>query len=332
MNFQEGATNAAVADPFSTSPSFIRKLTLTNIMTLKPAEMSVFVAEKNDLITEVWRGLNRHRFSSCPVLQKRGHRFYAFIDLNDIMQYFLDCFGDATLKNSLDFLKLAESDENFRKLTVDDLLKHPDSIVGRLTIYPVHHTFSLYFGFELVARDIGIQRIPIVDSDYQLKNLITQSQIVEYIRTKTLEVGSKRFKKIGQFLSDWRYFVCINEMEPTIEAFKRMSKAKLSTSAVVNEVTGEIRDVISLKDLQIIANDAKLFSKLFMCAISFVNILKNDTVRPKDLVTISMDDTLETATNLLCENRIHNVFVVNAKKIPIGLITLKHILFEILID
>lgn len=125
MNFQESVPNFTAGEPFITSPSFIRKLTLTNIMTLKPAEMSVFVAEKNDLVTEVWRGLNRHHFNSCPVLQKRDHRFYAFIDLNDIMQYFLDSFGDATLKGTVDFLKLAESDENFRKKTVEDLVKHP---------------------------------------------------------------------------------------------------------------------------------------------------------------------------------------------------------------
>lgn len=183
-----------------------------------------------------------------------------------------------------------------------------------------------------MSRDIGIQRIPIVDNDYQLKNLITQSHILEYIRTKFLEIGSKRFKKIGQFLSDWRSFVSINEMEPTIEAFKRMSKAKLSASSVVNESTGEIKNVISLKDLQIIADDTKLFSKLFMCAVNFLDFIKNDPLRPKDLVTVSMEDTLETATNLLCENRVHNLFVVNAKKIPIGLVTMKHILFEILID
>jgi predicted transcriptional regulator len=310
-----------------------RTLTLTNVMKLKPNELNVFVAERHDLLINVWKGLIRHNFMSCPVLQKKKHRFYGFIDLADIVNYFVEQFGQASLNNTIDFLKLIEADERFQTLTVDDLLKHPVSAEARLKFTPVHKTFSLYYAFELMARDLDIQRLPIVDSDLQLKNLITQSHLLDYVKNHLLEVGNKRFKPVSGFLVPWRgSYVTIKEMEATILGFKRMTTNKQSIVGVVKETTGELTSIISLKDLQIIVGEPKMFSKLFMCACSFVDLLKDDPRRPTQLVTVQETTSLEFVIQELCKHSIHNVFVTDIKGRPLGVLTLKHVLHEILFD
>jgi CBS domain-containing protein len=48
------------------------------------------------------------------------------------------------------------------------------------------------------------------------------------------------------------------------------------------------------------------------------------------LKTVTINDTLEDVINTLAEHRIHRLFIVNDDRKPIGVISLKDLLLEIL--
>lgn len=293
------------------------------------------------MILDVWKGLIRHGYQSCPVLNKKKRNLYGFIDLSDIVQYFSITFEEATLNNTIDFLTLADSDEKFKKMTVQDLIINStemaskNSMMMRLKLMPVHKSFSLYFALECMARDLDIQRIPIVDSEMHLKNLITQSQLLEFIGQNIGKIGSKKLRTVGNFNSNWKHhFAIVSEMDSALSAFRKMMKTKSTVVGVVSSNDGSLKYVISQKDLKLIAWEQKFFSKLFLASCTFSELLEKSTEkRPKYLITCTEAATLERVILELCHHKIHNIFVVEAMtNHPIGVVTINHILHEILID
>jgi len=58
---------------------------------------------------DVWKGLVRHHFLSVPVLQKKGNKYYGFLDIADIVNYVVDSFGKTTLESSEKLLGFGSS-------------------------------------------------------------------------------------------------------------------------------------------------------------------------------------------------------------------------------
>jgi CBS domain-containing protein len=93
---------------------------------------------------------------------------------------------------------------------------------------------------------------------------------------------------------------------------------------------------LSLVDLKAIQHDAHMFWRLFETVKNFIQKLKigphetMETDRPRTIVSVKSDDTLEDVLKKLSEHRIHRIFVVDDEKKPIGCISLKDLLFEII--
>ena len=58
------------------------------------------------------------------------------------------------------------------QLLVKDLMQHP--LTRRNPFHPVPRGYSLLFALELLAREEDLHRVPVVDSERKLINLITQ--------------------------------------------------------------------------------------------------------------------------------------------------------------
>jgi len=64
-----------------------------NLAYKKPRGVVYFV-EREDKIQEVFKGLIDQGFLSVPVLQKTKNLWYGFVDLADIVNFYVDNFGD----------------------------------------------------------------------------------------------------------------------------------------------------------------------------------------------------------------------------------------------
>lgn len=319
----------AGSNEYKTDPQFLVSLIHTTCDQLRVPQNTVFIAERTDKIVDVFRGLIKHNFLSVPVLQKTGWKWYGFLDMADIVSYVVELFGATKLQTAEDFWSLFDKEEAFRNKTVNDFMKHPLS--RRNPFHPVKTGYSLYFVIEALAREHDLHRVPIIDNERQLMNLITQSQVVRFLYENLDKIGNKTKMPVNLINNVLKDVVSISESQPAIDAFSLMVKENVSGIAVVDE-SGKLTGNLSVRDLKAMAPDSGLFWRLYKPTKEFISKLNKEhaTTRPRSAQHCTVDDTVESVITKLTEHRIHRLFIVNSHHQPIGVISLKDILLEII--
>jgi len=284
---------------------------------------SPYTCSRFDRIVDVWKQLIELNQISAPVLNATNDKFIGFIDMADIVMKLVNTITNKDV--DYDYLDLLENDDRFKKLTVYDILNEKRN--PRIVLGPNH---SLFYICEVFARDKNIHRIPIVDNNYKLVNMITQKQIISYFHEHIEEIGSVSKKPISYFQNVLKYVYCISQYEETINAFDKMITHSVGGVGVINS-SGEIIGAISLSDLKLVSKDKEFFSKLYKTAADFMVMLdKNYWERPYALKTVTTKDTLEDVIKKLKYWNLHRIYVVDDEKKPIGVVGIKECLQEIL--
>jgi len=182
-----------------------------------------------------------------------------------------------------------------------------------------------------MARERGLHRVPVIDEDHQLVNVISQSQLMRYLHAHLKDMGSIRDKPVSEIVHQHNKVICINEDELAYVAFDKMIDEKVSGLAVLDQ-NGKIHDNISLRDLKAIQSDGRMFWRLNQTCKNFLQKIRKEHSKehPSRIVTVTPKDKLETVINLCVEHGIHRIYIVDEQKKPIGVIALKDILLEIL--
>lgn len=325
-----GSAAGKGANDYSTNPRFLVAMLHTPVETLKPASNVILVAQRTDLVTEVWKGLVRNNFLSCPVLQQTKKKYYGFIDLHDILDFITKKFDANKLETAKDFWNLMEADKEFMQTTVTHVIQNP--ILKRNPYHPVTTGYSLLSAVELLAREPGLHRVPIVDADRQLKSLLTQSQVVDFVVANIHLLGDIRSKPVSQMESGNKQVLTVKPTVSTMEAFKFMASHQITGVAVVDE-SGRLTDVLTLKDLKAISTDGQMFWRLYQTVEVFLKKVREESPnKPKQPIHCLPDQTFEQVIRTISNNRIHRVFIVDSPDTmkPIGIISMKDVLKEIL--
>jgi len=323
-------STSPLAGPHPTSDRFFRLLLATKVDIVRPPENKIFVAQRTDLIIEVWKGLVKHNFLSVPVLQKTKSKWYGFVDMYDIVRFVVESFGASEeLKNSEDWMALASSSEDFKQKTVNDIMKYP--ISRRNPFHPINSGYTLFSAIEALAREKGLHRVPIVDENRNLITVISQSQIVNILLRNLDILGEKKDKPVNQMDRYYEEVVSIHQDGLAIDAFKTLVEKNITGLAVVDN-DGKLKENISMKDLKAMSTDTRLFWRLYQTVHNFLLKVRKETHgdRPHTIVTVKPDDTLETVIKKLAEHKIHRVYIVDEQKKPVGVISLKDVLHEII--
>lgn len=78
-----------------------------------------------------------------------------------------------------------------------------------------------------------------------------------------------------------------------------------------------------------------MFTRLHQLIRNFLPKLREEygpKDRPDKVVSLSPGDTLESAIRALSENHIHRIYIVDEKRKPIGVMSLKDILLSVITD
>jgi CBS domain-containing protein len=316
---------------YTTSDQFIRLLVTAKVDEIRPPDNRIFVAQRTDRVVDVFRGLILHNFLSVPVLSKVKVKWYGLVDIYDIVKFVVGFFGETEeLKKDEDFFKLAEKSEEFQKKTVNDIMTYP--IRKRNPFHPVNSGYSLMTAVEALARERGLHRVPVVDKDFNLISIITQSQLVQSFSKNIELIGDKKNKPINKTSHFPGEVLSVTENVIAMHAFKLMVEQNVSGLAVVN-AEGKITGAISIRDLKAMSADGRLFWRLYQPLKEYlakVNLETPADGRPRRVVTVKPTDTLETAIRLLAEKRVHRVFIVDNEMKPVGVLSLKDVLLEII--
>jgi len=307
---------------------FVRRLVNLNVEYLDDLpDHRLYVTHRDTKITEVFQGLIHHNFLSVPVVQKNAHKYLGFLDMVDIVRYIVSHFGKQRLSTSEDFWLLIEQENNFQKKTVQDLMIHPLSV--RNPFVPVKQGSSLFHAFEILGKEPNVHRVPILDEDRILLNIITESQAVKFIHKNLPLLGAKGKMRVDEMTGLSKQVFTIGTYEDAIIAFDRMIQHKVSGLGVV-DVTGKLVDNISVRDLKAISSDCRLFWRLYQTVGNFLQKIKTEKSRPHSIITCKESDTLEDVITRLVYHNIHRLFVVDEEKKPVSVVSLRDVIRELI--
>jgi CBS domain-containing protein len=297
----------------------------TNVMALRPEGNTTFVCARDDKVIDVWKGMIRHGFMSVPVLGDR-EKYLGFIDMGEIVGFFANYFGIHTIRKHPTLHQLVDADKAFLKITVEKLMVSPGP--PRSAFLPVKNNFSLLYCVEILAKELGIQRIPITNAHGVLWNYLTASHVLEFMRKNLDKMGSIKNKPISQFGDISKPVITIGQDALAYDAFIKMHTQQVHGIAVLDDKQ-HIVGALSVRDLKLVVED-QMFSHLLETCKTFIQKLGEDLKRPSHTITIKQTDTMQKAIELLVEHKLHRLFVVDGQKHVLGVVGLKELLLEII--
>jgi len=250
----------------------------------------------------------------------------------DLVEYVITLFGDLGTLKFIDLEKLLNSEKTFLSATVRDVLKRPLS--SRNPFHPITKGYSLFTAWEILALG-SIHRIPIINENGDICDLITQSMLIDFLWQNIEKIGKVQDLKISEFKAgESEQLETISPNTKTIQAFKEMVKTNKTGLAIVDD-KGKLIDNLSIRDLRGIHTDAKVFWRLWSSVSEFKAMVKKEfpSKTPPSLVYVVPSDTLFTAVEKMAKLHVHRIYVVDDEETlkPIRVVTQTDLLREIIL-
>jgi 5'-AMP-activated protein kinase regulatory gamma subunit len=328
----EQTTTEGDIHKYRTNPEFLVALVHTRVEQLRLPENKVFVAERKDKIIDVFKGLVKHNFLSVPVLQAHEHKWWGFVDMNDIVHFIIKNFGDRKLsEEGKDFWQMLHTEEEFAAKTVDDIMQWP--MQRKNLFHPVKVGYSLFYAIEALAKERDLHRLVVIDDDRMIVNMVTQSQVVDFLQKNIDLIGDKVNKPLSAIPRLFHEVYSVPESVQAIDAFNLMVSKNVSGVAIVNE-EGKLTGNISNRDLKGIATDGSMFWRMFSKVHNFWDKVRRESEQehPRGVVALKSTNTLKDVITKLTENKVHRLYIVDDDRKPIGVVSLRDILYEIIVD
>jgi CBS domain-containing protein len=324
---------AKFVGPYSTNLSFkdlIISHPVENLAYKKKGGL-VFFVDRTDKVIDVFKGLVEHGFLSVPVLQKTKRKWYGFVELSDIVQFYVEQFGSQLGDEGRSAWDAIGKNPEFLEKTVDDIMQYP--MTRKNVFHPITNGYSLFYAIETMAREEHLHRVPIIDEDRKLKSVLSQSQVIEFINANLDTLGTIKDKPVEQMRGVIKQVYTVKEDSLTIDAFKLMQQNSLTGVAVVNE-SGAVVGNLSVRDLKGLRLENQLFHRLFQTVHNFIRHLRAELSeidsRPRTKQVVRLNDTMAHVIQILVQQNIHRVYVVDNDQKPIGVVSLKDVLLEII--
>jgi len=250
--------------------------------------------------------------------------------MKDIVIYASSMFPADSSRERL--ASLLQKESKFSKSIVKDIMLYP--VQKNSPFRPQRVGTSLFSAWELLAKE-GIHRIPVVNDQNEIRDIVTQSMMIDFIWQNIEMISTVSELKVSDFEAPRRDLMVIDRDAKAIQAFKDMAQMDLSGLGVVDS-TGRLVDVISLRDMKLTcAWNETSFSYFFDTVGAYKEQLRanfpND-FPPANPQVVLPSQTLYNVLEKMAVEHIHRVFVVDSLESmkPIRVITQTDVLRQML--
>eukprot|EP01118_Nematostelium_gracile_P002785 TRINITY_DN130_c0_g1_i1.p1 TRINITY_DN130_c0_g1~~TRINITY_DN130_c0_g1_i1.p1 ORF type:complete len:336 (-),score=99.55 TRINITY_DN130_c0_g1_i1:126-1076(-) len=298
----------------------------TIVDTIVPKQENLVTIDSKQNVSSAFKALVTKNIYSAPVYDVTSKDWLGFIDLLDIVTYIVDIFEQQESfhtkdKSNLDFYDLLEQVKEF---DLGDAGKIVGLATGRsINLIPSGSTVQQ--ALEILLKTQGAHRLPIVNGK-ELKSVLTQSALLSFINDHLKSLpASIRGKTIKESGIGLKKVISVRMDTKAIEAFRLMVKNRIHAVAVLDE-KGHIFSNLSAKDIRILEKDA-LFTKLYKSTLDIVQLIRAENLNAvMPSFTITADCTIEDAIKKLVVCKVHRLYVEDAQKNPIGVVSLGDVL------
>jgi len=168
----------------------------------------------------------------------------------------------------------------------------------------------------------GLHRAIVVDEEGNCINVISQSNIIQFIADNFSHCSGKVIKSSMEDMGFvGKQVHTMSSTSRAIHAFFQMRAWKISAVAIVDKY-GALESNLSVSDLRGLT--ASSFSDLLLPCHEFVKKYGNPKMQPP--ISVKPNDSFEHVVMTLAESKVHRVWVVNAYGVPCGLVSLTDIM------
>jgi len=298
-------------------------LSQVNVEALAPSG-SIVVAYSKDSLYKTFLSMVKNNILCAPVLDTANNNFIGLIDMIDITCFVVDISKNAEHLGS-DYVDFMSREEEFKGKATSDIA----DLSTRSKFYPVTIGSNLLDAVNLMANN-HVQRIPVLDSEGKITNLLTQSAVIDYLAKHIDQLGPSIQKTLKELNFEKKSVISIDHNKRAIDAFRLMAENHISGLAVLDS-DKKLMANISARDLRSIQHDARLFERLYYSVGEFVSHVRQANYRAiHPSICCTFDDTFQKIIMRLAATRIHRMYVVDENRHPISVISLHDVLAKIL--
>jgi len=299
-------------------------LSQVEVQDLAPASGPVIVVDSKDSLSKTFLTMVNNNILCAPVLDKSTRKFIGLIDMIDIACFVVDIAKNSEGLGS-DYVDFLSKEEKFNWRKTSDVA----DLSQRNAMFPVTAGSNLLDAVRIMAKN-HVQRIPILDKNGQVLDLLTQSAIIAYISKHIDQLGPAVNKTLRELNFEKKPVISIDHNKRAIDAFKLMTENRISGLAVLDS-DKKLMANISARDLRSIQLDAQLFERLYYSVGEFVSHVRQANYRAvHPSICCTFDDTFQKVIMRLAAARIHRIYVVDENRHPISVISLHDVLAKIL--
>jgi len=301
----------------------LKKIPVTGVF---PSKDFLVVVSQKDHVADVLQKFTEFDILSAPIVADEDEKkLIGLVDMMDLVKFVVDLFE----KKEIEELSLPEIIQRSKQVVFEISSANQIRNVSHLdTCLPVSDKANVYEVMKSLAS--GVHRVPVIDDQGKVVNLITQSVILDILENNSPELGPIIKSKITDLGAISPHVISNAEKGNTVmDAFILLTKNRISAVPIVNE-NNQIVGNVSVKDIRMIAKEKAVIKVLYQSLTAFLNATRKDFDTPNKPVTIKSDVTLKTVITNLCENRIHRLYVTDNDNKVTGVVSITDVLRVIL--
>lgn len=252
--------------------------------------------------------LKESNISCAPIWDAEHNTFVGFLDMLDIVSLLFGC---------------TEEDEFTPTKMLGTAIQSANNISYRNPWCPVYVGKPLLSVMDMFSSEGPLHHIPIADEQGNIISIISQSKVVEFLNTTignfrdaaTLTVADTFTPKPVEYIST---------NSNLMDAFRKIAATRIYGLAVLDE-DGAIVGNISASDLKAIEVD-----KIASMAKEPVGLLMKRSAemfeKPFRALYCQKTDTLQQVLQTFALEHIHRMYIIDAQKKPVGVISLGDII------
>jgi len=246
----------------------------------------------------------------CPVLDEHA-RYCGFVDMLDLVAFTVRQFDIAGLDPDIQgYAELLDRLHEFWDAKVSDVLE-----LGARRSWsrdPVRAVQPGITAFEAMERFIntGAHRMPVLDEMGRVIGLCTESMLISVLGQQLGLLGQARNLTVRELNKDLCNEVyAVHEGDRALSAFRRMADLGVHGLAVFDR-SDALVDVLTVRDLRGIGNNANRFKRLFLSVKAFKEYTRNEfgAQTPPAPLYVTPDATLAKVVQVMDDGNIHRVF------------------------
>jgi len=286
-------------------------LATTTAGTLVAEKTHTFTAYMTDSIETVLGKLCVHDLLSLPVVDS-SNKLMGMVSILDLLIFL----------SWAPYFQTGQIDESTTELR--NLNRPISQLLGLTTegrsLWIVEPTMPLKSLIEPFSRDV--HRVLVPQKDDEGKNayrVLSQSDVVNYIYKNRHEVADKMSKTLSELGIQPKPVVSITSSTTALEGFKTMSLEKVTALAITDN--GKLVGNLSASDLRGLTR--RRLHKVVTPVKHFLETMHGNV---RDPLTTTLDSTLDQALSLIVTEGVHRLWIVDAQKEVIGILSLTDII------